>query len=162
MNGYKLWEQTPNTICEGARVFTKIFHFETKNDFKERMVRVYVPSSYDFNNPSKRFKTIYMLDGKNLFDDYTSFVGEWGIDETIESMIHNGESDGYIVIGIDAPNEYLARAMEMSPDSFAPLMKTDLKGRGYASLLAKFIFEVVKPDIDATFYTLSDKELSGS
>lgn len=161
MNGYKLWDKTPNTICEGARVFTKAFHFETKNPSKERLVRVYLPSTYDFDNPNKRFKTLYMLDGKNLFDDYTSFVGEWGIDETIEEMIRKGETDGYIVIGIDAPKEDKDRMLEMLPDELVPRKVTRLPNEGYASLLGKFIFETVKPDIDKTFYTLSDKEHTG-
>ncbi len=161
MNGYKLWDKTPNTICEGARVFTKTFHFETKNPSKERLVRVCLPSTYDFDNPNKRFKVLYMLDGKNLFDDYTSFVGEWGIDETIEEMIRNGESEGYIVVGIDAPKEGNDRMLEMLPDELVPRKVTRLPNEGYASLLGKFIFETVKPDIDKTFYTLSDKEHTG-
>ena len=92
MNGYKLYTKEPNTIIRGGRVYTKVFHIETNNDFKDRLVRVYLPSTYDFNNPNRRFKTIYMLDGKNLFDDYTSFVGEWGIDESVESFINKGRS----------------------------------------------------------------------
>ena len=36
------------------------------------------------------YNFIYMFDGKNLFDDYTSFVGEWHIDETIEYMKQTG------------------------------------------------------------------------
>ena len=161
MNGYKLWEKTPNTICEGARVFTKTFHFETKNPSKERLIRVYIPSTYDFDNPNKRFKVLYMLDGKNLFDDYTSFVGEWGIDETIEEMIRNGESEGYIVVGVDAPFDGDDRMLEMIPEELVPRKVTKLPNAGYASLLGKFIFETVKPDIDKTFYTLSDKEHTG-
>ena len=73
MNGYTLWDKTPNTVSEKGKLFTKVFHFETNNEFKERLVRVYLPSTYDFDNPNKRFKTLYMFDGKNLFDDYTSF-----------------------------------------------------------------------------------------
>ena len=161
MNGYKLWNKIPNTICEGARMYTKTFHFETKNPSKERLVRVYIPSTYDFDNPNKRFKVLYMLDGKNLFDDYTSFVGEWGIDETIEEMIRKGESEGYIVVGVDAPFDGDDRMLEMIPEELVPRKVTRLPNAGYASLLGKFIFETVKPDIDRTFYTLSDKEHTG-
>lgn len=161
INGYKSWEEYPNTICEGARVFTKTFHFETKNVDKERLVRVYIPSTYDFDNPNKRFKTIYMFDGKNLFDDYTSFVGEWGIDETIEMMIHEGVSDGYIVIGIDAPKDGYDRSMEMTPDPLTYKKRHKISEKGYASLLGKFIFDVVKPDIDSTFFTRPEKEFTG-
>ena len=83
-----------------------------------------------------------MLDGKNLFDDYTSFVGEWGIDETIERFIQEGD-EGYIVIGIDAPNENVARSQEMSPDGMNRNKKYEMPGSGYASLLGDFIFNIV-------------------
>ena len=160
MNGYKLYQKQPNTIHKKGRLFIKTFHFDTKNEFKERKVRVYLPSNYDDHNPNKRFKTIYMLDGKNLFDDYTSFVGEWGIDEAIESFIKKGD-EGYIVIGIDAPGTDIGRSLEMSPDNLIPLRKYHLPKGGYASLLAKFIFEVVKPDIDRTFFTKPEREYTG-
>ena len=156
MNGYKLYTKQPNTIDSRARVYTKSFHIDTNNDFKDRLVRVYIPSTYDFDNPNKRFKVIYMLDGKNLFDDYTSFVGEWEIDESIEDMIEKHINDGYIVVGIDAPNTDLDRSLEMSPKELVREQKHQLPGEGYAHLLGKFIFEVVKPDIDKTFYTQKD------
>ena len=156
MNGYILYNKIPNTIDSRARVYTKSFFFDTNNNFKNRLVRVYIPSTYDFDNSNKRFKVIYMLDGKNLFDDYTSFVGEWGIDESIEDMIQNHINDGYIVVGIDAPNTDLDRSLEMSPQELIRTQKYQLPGEGYAHLLGKFIFEVVKPDIDKAFYTQSD------
>lgn len=156
MNGYKQYLNEPNTIDSRARVYFKTFHFETNNSFKSRRVRVYIPSTYDFNNPDHRFKVIYMLDGKNLFDDYTSFVGEWGIDESIEDMIANHINDGYIVVGVDAPETDIDRSLEMSPQGIKRNKKYDLKGQGYAHLLGRFIFEIVKPDIDKTFYTLPD------
>ena len=155
-NGYKLYTKQPNTIDSRARIYTKSFHIETNNNFKDRLVRVYIPSTYDFNNPNKRFKVIYMLDGKNLFDDYTSFVGEWKIDESIEDMINSHISDGYIVVGIDAPNTDIDRSLEMSPKGIKRTHKNELKGDGYAHLLGNFIFDVVKPDIDKTFYTQKD------
>ena len=156
-NSYKLYTKLPNTIHPNAKVYFKEFFFNTKNKSKNRLVRVYVPSNYEPNNPSHRFKVIYMMDGKNLFDDYTSFVGEWGIDETIEDMIVNKVNDGYIVVGIDAPVDGYDRSLEMSPDEIEPLSRYNpKKDKGYASLFGKFIFETVKPDIDKNFYTMPD------
>ena len=156
MNGYELYTKTPNTIHPKARVYFKTFFFDTKNDFKNRLVRVYIPSTYDFENPQKRFKVIYMLDGKNLFDDYTSFVGEWHIDESIEQMIEDMINEGYIVVGVDAPNTDIDRSLEMSPPKMARNRKYAYKNDGYADILADFIFKTVKPDIDKNFYTLPD------
>ena len=156
INGYEIYTKIPNTIHPKARVFMKTFFFDTKNDFKNRLVRVYLPSTYDFNNPSQRFKVIYMLDGKNLFDDYTSFVGEWHIDESIEKMIEDKVNDGYIVVGVDAPNTDMDRSLEMSPPEIERNKKYALNLPGYADILADFIFKNVKSDIDKTFYTNSN------
>ena len=156
MNGYELYTKTPNTIHPKARVFFKTFYFNTNNNFKERLVRVYIPSTYDFENTQKRFKVIYMLDGKNLFDDYTSFVGEWHIDKSIEEMIEKRINEGYIVVGIDAPNTDIDRSLEMSPPKMERNSKYALKNGGYADILGNFIFNVVKPDIDKNFHTLTD------
>ena len=160
INDYELYTGEPNSIHPNGRVFYKTFYFDTLNDFKNRRVRVYLPSTYDFNDPNRRFKTIYMLDGKNLFDDYTSFVGEWGIDESIEDIINNNEGDGYIVIGIDAPETDIDRSLEMSIEGLTRNNKHRL-GEGYAYKLGDFIFKTVKPDIDKTFFTKSDKESTG-
>lgn len=162
INDYYLYNKTPNTIHFLARVYTKTFFFATNNNFKDRLVRVYLPSTYDFHNPNQRFKVIYMLDGKNLFDDYTSFVGEWGIDESIEEMIHENISKGYIVVGVDAPNTDIDRSLEMSPRGIKRTHKNELKGDGYAHKLVDFIFEVVKPDIDKTFFTDGKIGVAGS
>ena len=164
INGFKLWKKEPNTICDGARVYTKIVYFKTQNRFKNRLIRVYLPSTYDFSSANKRFPVIYMLDGKNLFDDYTSFVGEWGVDETIEDMIVNGKTDGIIVVGIDAPKTGKDRALEMIPKGIkrkeSRLRKVKDKDV-YAELLGDYIFKKVKPIIDETFHTLADKYHTG-
>ena len=90
INGFKSWDISPNTVSPKGLLLTKYFEINTNNDFKHRLVRVYLPSTYDFSNPDKRFPSLYMLDGKNLFDDYTSFVGEWHIDESIEENDSTG------------------------------------------------------------------------
>ena len=164
INGFKLWTKEPNTICDGARVYTRRIYFsDTQNKNKRRLIRVYIPSTYDFSNPNKRFPVIYMLDGKNLFDDYTSFVGEWGVDETIEEIIAQGKTDGIIVVGVDAPKNGDDRSLEMIPKG----IKRSKYCRGvtedmvYANKLADYIFKIVKPIIDETFYTIGDKYHTG-
>lgn len=156
MNEYKQYLGQPNTIDSRARVYYKYFHIDTNNSFTNRLVRVYIPSTYNENDNNHRFKVIYMFDGKNLFDDYTSFVGEWGIDESIEEMIANKVNDGYIVVGIDAPETDIDRSLEMSPTGIKRNRKYDLKGDGYAHKLGKFVMNVVKPDIDKNFHTNPD------
>lgn len=156
MNGYKQHLDQPNTIDYRARVFYKYFHIDTNNSFTNRLIRVYIPSTYNFDDPNHRFKVIYMFDGKNLFDDYTSFVGEWGVDESIEQMIQDKVNDGYIVVGVDAPETDIDRSLEMSPRGIKRNRKYELKGDGYAHKLGKFVMKVVKPDIDKCFYTIPE------
>lgn len=156
---FSLWTKEPNTIYQGGHLFVKEFDFDTKNRFKKRLVRVYLPSNYEFDNPNKRFKVIYMLDGKNIFDDYTSFVGEWGFDEEMEDMIIDGEIEGYIVVGIDAPNDGDDRTLEMSPENIHFKKEITHKDNiGYGTKLGDFIFKVVKPEVDALFHTRKEKE----
>lgn len=156
INGYKRYIDEPNTIDYRARVYYKYFKIDTNNSFTNRLIRVYIPSTYDFYNLNHRFKVIYMFDGKNLFDDYTSFVGEWGIDESIETMIEQKLNDGYIVVGVDAPETDIDRSLEMSPTGIKRNKKCPPHGDGYAHKLGKFVVNVVKPDIDKTFFTIPD------
>ena len=161
INGFIRYLKEPNSIHPSARVFTKVIHVEVDNEYKDRLVRIYLPSTYDFSNPNKRFPVIYMFDGKNLFDDYTSFVGEWGIDESIEEMISNGETDGIIVVGIDSAPTNIDRSEEMIPEEVAITKKYFKNVKGYASKLGDYIFKELKEEIDSTFYTLSDKKNTG-
>ncbi len=52
-----------------------------------------------------------MQDGQNLFDHEMSFAGEWGVDETMERIAHEGVEA--IVVGI--PNIGSTRTAEYSP-----------------------------------------------
>ena len=159
---FELYVTKPNTVYKEGHLYTKTYHFNTKNRYKNRLVRVYLPSNYDFSNPNKRFPVLYMLDGKNLFDDYTSFVGEWKVDEIVEDLISKKLSEGIIVVGIDAPKNGQDRHNEMSiPGLISRGDKIDQKGQGYADVLGDFIFKTVKKEIDETFYTLSAKAFTG-
>jgi hypothetical protein len=68
---------------------------------------VYLPKDYD-SNAKKKYPVIYMHDGQNLFDAKTSYVGEWNVDETLDSI-----SAQVIVIGIEHGNE--KRMEELTP-----------------------------------------------
>ena len=41
-----------------------------------------------------------MHDGQNLFDDVYSFMGEWGVDESLEKVSQN-QKESAIVVGIE-------------------------------------------------------------
>ena len=55
INGFKLYNKKPNTISKGA-LYIKEIYVDVNNEDKKRLIRVYLPSNYDFENPNKRFQ----------------------------------------------------------------------------------------------------------
>ena len=160
MKEFELYKKEPNTIDKGS-MYTKEIYIDGLNADNKRLIRVYLPSDYDFNNPNKRFPVLYMMDGKNLFDDHTSFVGEWQVDETIEEFINNNKK-GMIVVGIDSAKDGFERMKEMLvPSVFLSKRQFKIEVKGQADLLADYIVNELKPYIDEKFYTLKDKDNTG-
>jgi|SRR5690554_2281968 len=110
---------------------------------RSRTIRIWTPSNY---NKAIKYPVIYMHDGQNLFDDYTSFAGEWGIDETIEALIKTNKTKGFIVVGIDNSEQ---RMSEYTPNW------GDIKD-AQGELYAKFIVNTLKPYIDRKYNTFKD------
>ena len=50
----------------------------------QKKIWVYLPKDYQDTDIS--YPVIYMHDAQNLFDDKTSFVGEWKVDEYLDSI----------------------------------------------------------------------------
>jgi alpha-glucosidase len=113
---------------------------------RERTIRVYLPPGYSASN--QRFPVLYMHDGQNLFDEATSFLGEWGVDETLDEL---AKKRGFklIVVGIDNGAEN--RIHELSAWDSAKYGKGE--GRQYMA----FIVDVVKPYIDRHYRTKPDR-----
>src|SRR5258705_15596 len=74
-----------------------------------RDILVYLPPSYPTANQT--YPTLYMHDGQNLFDEATSFAGEWRVDEALETLAEDGIEA--IVVGV--PNTGADRLHEYSP-----------------------------------------------
>lgn len=113
---------------------------------RRRTVRVYFPPSYA---SSQGFPVIYMFDGQNLFDNATAFSGEWGVDETLDSL-YRTRALACIVVAIyhgDAE-----RLNELTP-------WPDLQKRGGDGVkFARFIVQDLKPYIDKHYRTLPDRD----
>ena len=54
-----------------------------------RRIWIYLPE--DYHSSKKKYHVIYMHDGQNLFDNLTSFSGEWQVDETIDKLFRDGK-----------------------------------------------------------------------
>lgn len=107
-----------------------------------RDILVYLPPSY--GRSEQRYPVVYMHDGQNLFDDATSYVGEWCVDETMEALSKQGTEA--IVVGI--PNQGEHRLDEYSP--FRDRLGHGGRGDAYLT----FIVRTLKPRIDHDFLTL--------
>ena len=108
---------------------------------------LYLPP--DYATSTKRYPVIYMQDGQNLFDNKTSFSGEWEVDETLNKLHSEGDY-GAIVVGID--NGGNKRLDEYSP------WKNSSYGGGEGDAYIDFIVQSLKPYIDTNYRTLSAPE----
>ena len=111
-----------------------------------RAVRVYLPPSYEA--ATKRYPVLYMHDGQNLFDDATSFAGEWGVDETMNELARTKQLE-LIVVGIDHGDG--KRMTELNP------WDNDKFGKGEGRDYLRFVVGIVKPYVDAHYRTLPDR-----
>jgi len=139
--------------------------FESKAGLvTSRNVYVWVPESYD---SSKKYAVVYMSDGQNLFDAEKMFNHqEWCVDEVFGALMAEGKIKDCIVVGV--ANVGRTRSQEYYPqdvfDLYSPEVKEYSKSKrmGEGDLLAnnylKFLVEEVKPFIDATYSTYTDRE----
>ena len=121
---------------------------------RHRRIWIYLPPSY--NTSTKKYPVIYMHDGQNLFDDITSFSGEWGVDEAIDTL--GLKTRECIVVGID--NGGSQRLSEYSPYDFRWQISqtTDTKIEAAGSKYVDFLVKTLKPYIDKKYRTLKKKE----
>ncbi len=113
---------------------------------KPRTIRVYTPPGYAESEDS--YPVLYMHDGQNLFEDSTSFAGEWGIDEILDSLSLKSDFN-LIVVGIDNGGEN--RIHELTAWDHPQYGKAE--GGAYMS----FIVDIVKPYIDRNYRTKPDR-----
>lgn len=86
---------------------------------RSRTVRVYTPPGYD-ENPLKRYPTLYMLDGANVFFSAEAFSGhEWTIDETMDCLDAMSMVDKCLVVALySSPDR---REAEYTAPGYGPL-----------------------------------------
>lgn len=111
------------------------------------IIRIYFPPDY---SSGKRFPVIYMHDGQNLFDETTSFAGEWRVDEILDSL-YKFHHFSCIVVGI-----YNGGNKRM--DEYSPWKNDSLGIGGDGDKYAKYIIKTLKPFIDSHYRTLTDRE----
>lgn len=138
------WLDYPHTFAEGhtavgtLKVLKGLWSPQLHN---RRDILIYLPPSYSMGE--RRYPVVYMHDGQNLFDEATSFAGEWRVDETLEALSTQGVEA--IVVGV--PNQGESRLDEYSP--FKDRIGNGGKGDAYLA----FLVRTLKPRIDRDFRT---------
>ena len=125
---------------------------------RPRRVLVYLPADYAAR-PQRRYPVLYLHDGQNVFDDATSFGGEWGIDETLDQLRKAGQdATGSIVVAIDNGSEFRS-------DEYIPWRSEGLKGQphqgGQGGAYVDFLALTLKPYVDARYRTRPDAAHTG-
>ena len=116
---------------------------------RSRRVWIYLPP--DYATSSRRYPVLYMHDGQNVFDEATSYAGEWGVDETLDSL-HAAGDPGVIVVAVDHGG--MLRIPEYSP------WPTRF-GAGEGERYAAFLVHTLKPWVDQRYRTLPDRLNTG-
>jgi len=128
-----------HTMNSNVQILDTAFHIPQLN--RDRRVWIYLPKNYSTSKAS--YPVLYMHDGQNLFDNATSFAGEWGVDDAIDSA-----KKQCIVVGID--NGGPVRMNEYNPYDHEKF------GAGQGALYVDFLAKTLKPYIDKHYRTKKD------
>ena len=137
---FTLAQERKHTATENVKIISE--KFEIPQLKTTRRIWIYLPKDYEKSN--KKYEVMYLQDAQTLFDDATSYAGEWQVDETLNKIFEKtGKS--LIVVGIDNGGE--KRIEELSP------YKNAKYGGGNGDNYVKFIVETLKPFIDKNYRT---------
>ncbi|MBO2007744.1 alpha/beta hydrolase-fold protein [Hymenobacter negativus] len=125
---------------------------------RQRRILIYLPADYA-KQPARRYPVLYLHDGQNVFDEATSFGGEWGVDETLDKLRQTGQdATGSIVVAINNGNEFRS-------DEYIPWPSTALKDQphqgGQGGAYVDFLAQILKPYVDAHYRTQPDAAHTG-
>ena len=141
----EVFPEKKHTASPNVRIIDTAFYMPQLH--RNRRIWLYLPPGY--GKRRERHPVIYMHDGQNLFDEATSFAGEWGIDEYLDSISSSGNR-GAIIVGID--NGLSKRMAEYNPYTFQQF------GKGEGNEYVDFVVKTLKPYIDKKYRTLNNKQ----
>lgn len=138
-----------HTAGKNVQVIDTAFHIPQLQ--RVRRVWIYLPE--DYKTSKTRYPVLYMHDGQNVFDDATSYSGEWGVDECIDSM-----KNKCIVVAVD--NGGLKRLNEYCPYDFSltGIAAGYNSNKGEGNLYVDFLVGSLKPYIDKNYRTLENRK----
>ncbi len=136
------------TASPNVQILNNAFYIPQLN--RSRRIWLYLPP--DYLNTTKKYPVLYMQDGQNLFDQNSSFSGEWEIDESLNKLQNLGDW-GCIVVGIDNGEQYRL-------DEYSPWVNAQYGG-GQGDEYVDFLVNTLKPYIDVNYRTLSGRLTTG-
>lgn len=141
-----------HTVSMNVKIIDTAFFIPQLN--RSRRVWIYLPPGY--TGSKQKYPVLYMHDGQNVFDDATSFAGEWGVDECLDTL--GKKTKECIVVTID--NGLDKRINEYSPYDFklSGIAANNISGKGEGNQYLEFIVKTLKPFIDKNFRTLRKKK----
>lgn len=144
---FTMAQERKHTVTENVKIISE--KFEIPQLKTTRKIWIYLPKDYETSH--KKYEVMYLQDAQNLFDDATSYAGEWQVDETLNKIFEKtGKS--LIVVGIDNGGE--KRIEELSP------YKNAKYGGGNGDNYVKFIVETLKPFIDKNYRTKPQRKFT--
>jgi metallo-beta-lactamase class B len=140
----------PSTASPSVSVLSDSFSMPQLG--RTRRIWLYLPPGY--GTTTKRYPVLYMHDGQNVFDAATSFAGEWGVDETLDSLHVKGDR-GAIVVAIDNGGTHRL-------DEYDPWVSTNRQyGGGEGDAYVEFLVHTLKPYIDQHYRTRPNRRDTG-
>jgi predicted alpha/beta superfamily hydrolase len=126
-----------STASKNVKIISTNFYIPQLNRY--RRIWVYLPESY--YTTRKKYPVLYMHDGQNVFEDSTSFSGEWGVDETLDTL--GVKTKEVIVVAIDNGGE--KRMNEYSPYDMQRF------GKGEGDAYVDFLVKTLRPYINKNY-----------
>jgi len=129
--------QVISTVSSNVKIIDTAFWIPQLQ--RIRKVWIYLFSGYFTSK--KKYPVLYMHDGQNIFDKATSYAGEWGVDEFLDSA----KLKQCIVVAID--NGSTKRMNEYCPYDMEKF------GTGEGNQYVDFLVQILKPFIDKNYRT---------
>jgi len=135
-----------HTALPSVKVLTDSFYMPQLNRYR----RIWICLPHDYaKKMNVKYPVIYMHDGQNVFDAKTSYAGEWGVDECLDTL-EKKTGKGFIVVAIDNGSD--KRIGEYTA------WENSKYGGGEGAQYIDFMAKTLKPYIDKHYRTLPNKE----
>ena len=115
-----------SSASKNVHVIDTAFYIPQLN--RHRRIWIYLPASYSASR--KKYPVLYMHDGQNVFDNATSYAGEWGVDEALDSL--GAKPREIIVVAIETGQQTRMSEYSPSDNKYAKA-----EGEAYVDFLVK-------------------------